>query len=280
MTPVLAPLTPALTGTRIEVEYRAAASSLARVRPTAHAFDAGAYDPRAVARARALWSDRMVNEYTSTTVFAALAAQLVEANATLDASAVALRMAHDELVHAEVCAAVVTAMGGAARRMRDTSVAPIARHPGCSAEERALRNVVFCTCLSEMNSVAYFIAALDRMKDPYLRDRTRQLLSDEVLHGSFGFAYLEAWAPFLEEHPEARAGISTYLRFAFAVVEREFARGEHGHRQLGADDHALGVIDVGLAGEAFRGTMVEAVVPGLERFGIDAAGAWRRRTLG
>jgi hypothetical protein len=214
------------------------------------------------------------------TVFSALASQLVEANATLDATAVTLRMAHDELVHAEACAGVVEAMGGVGRRMRETDVVLIARHPGCSAEERALRNVVFATCLSEMTSVTYFIAALDRMEDPYLRDRTRQLLSDEVLHGSFGFAYLEAWRPFLEQSPAARAGISSYLRFAFAVVEREFARGEHGHYELTPDDLALGVVHPGLAGEVFRATMTEAVVPGLARFGLAAEDAWRRRTLG
>lgn len=277
---MLAPLTAALTGTRIEAEYKAAAQALARVRPTAHRFDAGAYDPRAVARARALWSDRMVNEYTSTTVFSALASQLVEANATLDATAVTLRMAHDELVHAEVCAGVVTAMGGVARRVRETDVTAIARHPGCSAEERALRNVIFATCLSEMNSVAYFIAALDRMTDPYLRDVTRQLLADEVLHGSFGFAYLEAWSGYLEARPAARDAISRYLPFAFSVVEREFTRGEHAWEGLGADDDALGVVTPALAAEVFRDTMREAVVPGLARFGLAAEEAWARRKVG
>lgn len=276
---MLAPLTAALTGTRIEAEYRAGAASLARVRPSTHAFDAGAYDPRAVRRARGLWSDRMVDEYTSTTVFTALASQLVEANATLDATAVTLRMAHDELVHAEACAGVVVAMGGVARRERETSVTAIARHPGCSPEERALRNVVFTTCLSEMNSVAYFIAALDRMTDPFLRDVTRQLLADEVLHGSFGFAYLEAWAPFLEQRPAVRDGISSYLRFAFAVAERAFTRNEHARLELSTDDHALGVVHPALAAEAFRTTMAEAVVPGLARFGLAAEDAWRRRAL-
>ena len=277
---MLAPLTAALTGTRIETEYRAAAAALARVRPSAHTFDASAYDPRAVGRARALWSERVVNEYTSTTVFSALASQLVEANATIDSTAVTLRMAHDELVHAEACATIVVAMGGVGRRMRETDVATIARHPGCSAEERALRNVIFTTCLSEMNSVAYFIAALDRMTDPYLRDLTRQLLADEVLHGSFGFAYLEAWSPFLEQNPGARAAISSYLRFAFAVVEREFGLGEHLHVDLTDDDHALGVVAPGLSAEVFRATMKEAVVPGLERFGLAAEDAWQRRALG
>ena len=277
---MLAPLSAALTGTRIEVEYRAASSALARVGAPADAFDASAYDPRAVARARAHWSKRMVDEYTSTTVFSALASQLVEASAALDTTAVALRMAHDELVHAEACARVVVAMGGVGRRMRETDIVPIARHPGCSPEERAMRNVIFTTCLSEMNSIAFLITSLDRIADPYLRDVTRHLLSDEVLHGSFGFSYLEAWTPFLEEHRSTRASVSSYLRFAFAVVEREFGRGYPERRALSSDELALGVVDAGDAAEVFRTTMTDAVVPGLERFGLDADDAWRRRTLG
>lgn len=276
---MLAPFTAALTGTRIEAEYRALSDSMARVCPTTAVFDASAYDQRAVALARRLWSDRMVNEYTSTTVFSALAAQLVEANASLDTTAVTLRMAHDELVHAEVCAKVVVAMGGDVLRMRDPRVVPIARHPGCSPEERAIRNVIFTTCLSEMNSVAYFIAALDEMKDPYLRDVTRRLLSDEVLHGSFGFAYLEAWSPWLAAHEKERASIARYLRYAFAVVEREFARGEHRTLALSADHLALGVVHPDLASDVFRNTMENAVVPGLERFAIDGESAWKMRAL-
>ncbi len=273
-----APLSPALTGTRIEAEYRAAALALRRVDPSAPAFERGAYDPRSVTRARALWSDRMIDEYTSTTVFAQLAAQLVEAGATLDTTAVALRMGHDEAVHAEVCGRVVEAMGGVAWRDR-RPVTLIARHAGCSPEERALRNVIFTTCLSEMNSVAYFVAALDVMEDPFLRGVTRQLLSDEVLHGSFGFAYLEAWAPYLDAHPEVRDSIARYLGYAFAVLEATFTRGNEA-LELSADDLRLGVVHPALASEGFRRTMAEAAVPGLERFGIAAEAAWKRRSLG
>jgi hypothetical protein len=268
------------SGTRIEREYDELVARLTRVSRADVRFDARAYEPGAVARARWLWRDRMVNEYTSTTVFSALAAQLVEANATLDTTAVALRMAQDELRHAEICGEVVTALGGAARGPRADGVTPIARHPGCSPEERALRNVIFCTCLSEMNSVAYFIAALDVMTDPYLRDVIRQLLSDEVLHGQFGFSYLEAWSPWLDAHPDVRGSVARYLRYAFAVVEREFARGERGADVPTKDDLALGVIGPGLSGEVFRQTMEAAVVPGLARFGIDAEMAWRGRSLG
>jgi hypothetical protein len=272
-------LAPATSRTLIEAEYRELDDRLTRVRAPEVGFDARGYDPRSVARARGLWLDRMVNEYTSTTVFSQLAGQLVEANATLDATAVALRMGQDELRHAEICAGVVRAMGGEARRARDTRVVAIARHPGASDEERALRNVIFTTCLSEMNSVSYFVAALERMRDPYLRGVTRRLLADEVLHGRFGFSYLEAWSPWLDAHPEVRAGLAGYLRFAFAVVEREFTQGELGRFAPLPDDDALGVLPPSFSAETFRRTMIDAVVPGLERFGIAAGDAWRRRAL-
>ena len=128
----------------------------------------------------------MTDEYGSTTVFSSLVGQLVEANATLDASAVVLEMAQDELRHAEICGQVVRALGGSSSAERDTAVSPIALHPGCSPEERALRNVLV-TAISESYSCSFFVASLERMTDPYLRAITRELLADEVLHGCFGF---------------------------------------------------------------------------------------------
>ena len=82
-----------------------------------------------------------------------------------------------------------------------------------------------------MYSVAFFVATLEGMTDPYLRAVTRHLLADEVLHGRFGIFYLEAWADWLARRPEERGRISTYLRYVFAVCEREFVReaDEHVH---------------------------------------------------
>ena len=51
-------------------------------------------------------------------------------------------------------------------------------------------------------------------------------------------------------------------------------------RAPGSDDAVLGLVSSELAGEVFRQTMENAVAPGLERFGLDAAAAWRTRSLG
>jgi len=276
---VRAPFTATLSGATLTSEYRTLAASLARVAPTDAPFDFRAYDPKSIARARVHWAGRMVDEYTSTAVFVALASQLMEANAPLDTTAVALRMGQDELIHAEACARILTLLGTSAARERETELTPIARHLGVSARERALRNVLFATSISEMNSVAYFVSSLETMTDPFLRGMTRQLLADEVLHGSFGFHFVEAHRDWLDEDASMRASLGRYLRYGFAVAERELTRGTDVPVVTGDDDEALGLVHPKDLPMIYQRTMAEAVVPGLERFGIPAEEAWRQRSL-
>lgn len=270
-------LTTKTSGTALERAYRAFGPATKRSSAPAERLDPTAHHPAALARARRTWLDRMVDEHASASVFAQIAVDLSEAAAPLDVVGVCLRMAHDELRHAEICGEVVLALGGRPARERDTAAPRVARHPGVCPVERAVRNVVVASCLSESCSVAYFVAALERVREPFLRHRIRRLLADEVLHARFGFAWLEALGPWLAERPAVRASIGRYLRHAFAVVERE--RCGPALRSATAADEPLGT----LAGPAWRAlfdaTMLEAVVPGLERYGIAAGDAWSRRAL-
>jgi hypothetical protein len=274
-------LTITLSGGPLEKEYRAVCDALARAGTNANAtFDAKPYDTRAIERVRAMWLERMAFEHRSTTVFSYLAAQLMEANATLDAKVVMLRMAQDELRHTETCGRVVESLGGKASRISRIDVAPLAVHPGCSPEERAMRNVIYTTCLSEMTAVANFVDTLDRTTDPYMRARNRDLLADEVLHGQFGFHYLAAWKPWLDANEGVRASIHRYLRHAFAVIERVLgAKPPAGTPRPTPDEEALGYVDPWRAGEVFYGTMEGAVIPALDTYGFDATRAWRERKL-
>ncbi len=264
--------------TPIADEYRDVSRALQRVPCEPGVFEREAYDPRSVREACRHWQTRMVDEYASTTVYSGLSGQLMEAGATLDVNVVVLRMAQDEFRHAEVCGGVALAMGGANHETRDATVQPLPLHAGCSRQERALRNVLV-TSLSEMYSVAFFVASLDRMTDPYLRTVTRSLLADEVLHGRFGFYYLEQWVPWLEAHPGARVSISSYLRLAFAACEREFVRDRMGGER-GVDDDALGLVPTDVARDVFTTTMEYAIAPSLDGFGLDGTRAWRSRSLG
>ncbi len=265
--------------TALGKEYAHIATTMIRCARIVRTFDAKTYDPRAVDTARAMWRVRIASEYRSTCVFGALVAQLMEARASIESTAVVLRMGQDELRHAEVCGEAIVALGGEARIDDVIDVQPLTRHPGCGPEERALRNVLYGCALSEIVNTARFVDVLDTMSDPFLKDITRQLLSDEVLHGQFGFHYLEEWRAWLDAAPEVRASLARYLKHAFAVLERQLS-GVGGERKtITEDERALGVPDPARLPETFYATLEGAVVPGLERFGIDAGKAWRERSL-
>lgn len=269
-------LTAALSGTPLEKELAAIQSGLERVPRTDTRFDLSAWDPKTIVAVRAQWEMRMMVEHRSSMVFSQLAQQLFEANASLDAKIVMMRMAQDELRHTGTCAEVIEVLGGKAEVEADLVVQPLAKHGNATPEERALRNVIYTTTMSEMIACARFVATLDRTTDPYMRDVIRRLLSDEILHGQFGFHYLAAWRPWLDAHAEVRASIERYLIHAFAIFEEELApRGAF--PALSVDEMRLGADDPKLAREVFYGTVEHAIVPGLENQGLAAGAAWRER---
>jgi hypothetical protein len=242
-------------------------------------FDRTLYSEAAIEKARELWLFRMESEHRSASVFAAVCNQLMEAGATVDMEGIVLRMAQDEIRHAEVCAEAITALGGQPNREVRVAVAPVAIHHGCSAEERALRNVIYGCCLSETINSARFVEAIDSMSDPFLRDINRQLLSDETLHAQFGFHYLAEWSPWLDAHPDVRPSISRYLRYAMAVLERDLSGKTMPDVTLDADEIALGMPDARRTREVFYTTVEGAILPSLEQFGLDARLSWERRTF-
>ncbi len=264
------------SGTPIEDERQEIERGLRRIPPSSVVFDRTKWSAEAIALTIQHWSIRMEVEHRSTMVFAQLAQQLFEANAPLDTKIVMMRMAQDELRHTATCAEVLTALGADPAVETSVEVAPLAKHEGVSLEERALRNVLYTTCLSEMVACARFVATLDRTTDPFMRDAIRRLLADEVLHGQFGFHYLTAMRPWLDAHPEARAGVERFLVHAFAVIEGELAP-RPPFPVLSAEAIALGIDDPALAREVFYGTMEGAIVPGLERLGLAAGASWKGR---
>jgi hypothetical protein len=268
-----------LSGTALTDEHRAIGAAMSRVEIPEFAWDLqaiSAVDPALPARLREHWAARLRVEHRSSMVFGQLAAQLFEASAYLDEQVVMMRMAQDELRHTGTCAAVLTALGGSLEAS-PPELEPLARHAGVSAEERALRNVIFTTCVSEMVACARFVATLDHTTDPMMRAALRVLLSDEALHGRFGFHYLEVRADALTE-PGLAASLERFLVHAFAVAERELAPARP-WRPSSEGERAYGLEDPELAHEVFHQTLEHAVVPGLERLGVRAEAAWRGRRL-
>jgi hypothetical protein len=263
------------SGTPIEDEYRKALDALVRCPSQPAPFDASLYDPAAVAEARGMWLSRMRAEHESVPALTALAGQLVEAGATLDVQGVVLRMALDELRHTEICGEAVRALGGEA--VYEIAEPPrLPSWPGVGPEERALRNVIFGNTLVETVNTANLVDILDTMTDPYLRERTRLLLADEVQHASFGFDYLAAWGPWLAEREDVRRSLERWLRRAFVELERARSGGMES-KSLTPDQIALGCPDPFRLTTVLCQTVEGAIIPALEGYGIDATTAWRER---
>ena len=264
---------------RIRREFEVIDRAMVRVERCASRFDPAAHDPRDVARVRRRWSAQLRDEHRSTFVFSALAGQMAEAGDPVDVVAVTLRMAQDELRHTLTCAEVVRELGRAAALPVLERVPSLANHAGESPRQRALRNVLLTTCISEMHAVASFVASLDVLRDDFLRARPREVLADEVLHGELGFAYLESKASWLNEgNGRERAAVERYLRFAFAWAERELAF-DPSRSEPTEGQRALGLIPNDVAHALYASTMEGAVVPALEALGLSAESAWKRRTI-
>lgn len=260
-----------LSGTANEREYRAIDKALSR-RPNAPwRWDVATLDPALVELLRWTWRERMRIEYRSSAVFGQLATQLMEADAHLDEQVVMLRMAQDELRHAGTCADILRGLG-ADPTFEPLPLEPLATHRGASPAERALRNVIYTTCLSEMVACARFVATLETTSDPQMVAALERLLSDEQLHGKFGFHYLAARTL----DPALCERLAHYLVHAFAVIEPELAPAPP-HRPLRDCERAFGIEDPALAHEVFYATIEGAIIPGLEQAGIAAGQAWRTR---
>ncbi len=262
------------SGTDVTDEARAIERGLARVQTPPFAIDWRALDPALVASLRAQWRGRLQVEHRSAMVFHQLALQLHEAQAHLDECLVMMRMAQDELRHTRLAIELLAALG-AEPEVEPLPLEVLAAHRGVPPAERALRNVVYTTCLSEMVACARFVAALEDTTDATMRSAMRALLADEVLHGRFGFHYLAARP---DEVAACAPSLERYLAFGFAVLERELAP-RPPLRATTAAERAYGVDDPAQARDVFYATIEHAIVPGLEQAGIGAESAWRARSL-
>jgi hypothetical protein len=268
----------ALSSGEIADDYRAATAALRRCEPVAHPFDIAAHSPAVIDAARTWWARMLRTEYESSSVFIDMALQLRQVEAPIDVQSAALRMAHEELRHAELCGGVLTALG-----VEPVIPAPpvlrLVVHDDCSLDETVLRNVIYGCCLSETVNAARLAKRIAYTRDPFIRETFRQLAADERFHAQFGFFYLETRREWLYARPDVRRSMARYLRYAFASLEQQMGANPANARPPTDDERAIGLPDLTDLSPTFQETMLNACIPGLELFGIDAGNAWRTRTL-
>ena len=239
----------------------------------------GEYVPEVREAAQRTWVGRMVNEHRSSAVFASLVPQLIDASCGVEAQMLALHMGSEEIYHAELCARVVRAFGGAPVAHTEGPVAAMPAHAGLSALERVMRNVLFIGCLCETVAVALETEERELATEPLVRETLDRILRDEVMHARFGWVFLAQCLDQLGD--DARARTADYLRGSFAYFERREVeylpinppvRGE-----IRAQREGAGLCDGATARELFYETVRGVVVPRFEQMGVAAGRAWRER---
>jgi hypothetical protein len=271
-------LTAALSDTPIADEYRFVDSALRQCEPIEHVFDPALHPPQVIDKARGWWLAAMRTEYDSASTFIDIATLVRQVADPLDVQTVVLRMAQDELRHATICSRVIEALGGQAK-IPAVQLPRAGIHRDCGADESVLRTIIYGCCLSEMVNVVRLAKSVGEVADPFIRDAFRLLLADERLHAQFGFHYLAHRRAWLEARPEVARSLGRYLRYAFAELEQVMGVVPANGQARTDAERAIGLPDLTDLSATFQETILNACIPGLERFGIEAGTAWRRRSL-
>lgn len=221
----------------------------------------------------ATWHGRMTNEYMSSFVFDGLAEQMVAAG-DLDAATRCREFAAEEREHGALCGAVVEAAGGEARAI----VAPtraVPEHRKTTRRAAAARNVISVACLSETVAVALIGAERLEMEGGPLEELLTRIWADEIGHARFGWAWLDRTLPTCTA--EERDAIERYLPLALGHLETHELAHLPVNAQPPPEGKLYGLCSGSDARSLFYDTVLQVIVPELERRGLGARAAWQAR---
>ncbi len=237
------------------------------------------YEPSVREAAIVTWRARMVNEHRSSSVFAGLLPQLIEASSALDVQTAVLTAATDEIVHATLCGDVVKAFGAEPIAQAEPDLTPLPRHTKVDALERVVRNVMFVGCLSETVAVALLEEERALAHEPWIERVLETILADEIAHARLGWQFVAMNLPNLADG--ARERLAAYLRVSFAYLERRELELLPVSPPLDGDlvrqRESLGLCSGSTARGLFFDTLETVIVPRFEDMGIAARAAYRDR---
>ncbi len=220
-------------------------------------------------RAAQEWGLRAQAEYRSAAITAQLLHWLIQAGLSQELLETATRIVGDELVHAQLCADVVEALGD------DWSPVPTEVHHlemprsphGLMAS--ILDSLLPNFLLGETLAVPLFNAMRIGAEQPQVVAALTRILADEAVHRAFGWAVLDG---LLELDGE---GVRAYLT---ARLPGEFARLESLYGSvpgppLSPEERAAGLLDPQAWAEITTRALAEDVRPRLAARGVDCGTA-------
>jgi hypothetical protein len=179
-----------LCGGALARPHSRAVGDLERSLPWA-TLDPSRIDPAVLVSARRRWTELAFNEHRSIVLMSQLLQALGEAQVPLDLYSIACAFPLQELVHAEVCARVVSRLGGAADVETATLETRLETRVGLTPAQRCHELVVRFCCVGETLSKCWLARMRQRVAHPLVRAVLSRILRDEALHSGFGWLYLD-----------------------------------------------------------------------------------------
>jgi len=206
-----------LWGGKAEREYRRACPEMETLPWDSLVLDG---DPVVLLAARTEWTEAAMQEHASAAMAAATLQKLVLAGTPIDLCGYFARVPSDELVHAELCARMALALGGAAALAWDRTPVTVT---GEDLLIEAAEHVVAEMCVKESWSHALLKAlSVAERAQPLQRLVWERILVDEVHHAGIGWMFLE-WA--LGELPDsARPRLRAAAAKTAAALSSEIER--------------------------------------------------------
>ena len=179
-----------LCGGALAGPHRRSVGDLERSLPWS-TLDASRLEPATISAARRRWTELAFNEHRSIILMAQLLQALGEAQVPLDLYSMACGFPLQELVHAEVCARVVSRLGGAADVETATLETRLETRVRLTPAQRCHELVVRFCCVGETMSKCWLARMRERVAHPLVHAVLSRILRDEALHSGFGWLYLD-----------------------------------------------------------------------------------------
>jgi hypothetical protein len=220
---------------------------------------------------RTEWRNRIEAEYRSATIVHHLTLWLMQLAAPPELVRAGLRIAADELRHAELSHRCFIAAGGVGGPLLPRETLGLTRRTSDVLELDVARVVVEMFCLGETVAVPLFKLLRDGATIAPARKALDRILVDEVRHRDFGWVGLE-WLLTLPEALPIRALIHTELPRYFAQVRRNYASATNA--EITDEERSWGLMAPATYKQAAERTLTRDWVPRFARFEIDAIAAW------
>jgi len=226
-------------------------------------------------RVRGEWLRRVEAEYRSAALTQHLGLWMIQCGASPDLIKLVMRIAADEIAHADLSHRAYAAAGGSEMPQLARESLELRRHPRDPLEHDVTRVCVDVFCLGETVAVPLFVKLRAGCTVPVARRVLDRVLRDEIRHRDFGWTCL-SWL--LHEHPmapELRALIERELPIWFTRVRSVYAPpGAETQKKVTDDDRAWGLMAPATYGDVLRRTLERDWIPRFGKLGFDARRAW------